>query len=183
METKICVFEENAISFAFDRENSMMINATEMAKVYDKQVVAFMRNEDTKSFISECLKSENSHFILVEKEEDLVISRQKSGTWMHRVLALKFAAWLNPRFELWVYSTIEKLLFGKHVERELSFERTLKLQKELNAIRDKTPEERTGEDFNRYLFLEKELNREKAIRKNLTTESISGMKSMFAEIE
>ena len=102
-----------------------MVNATEMAKIYDKQVVAFMRNEDTQNFIAECLKSENSHFINISKEEDLYRSAQKSGTYMHRVLALKFAAWLSPRFELWVYSTIEQLLFGKHVERERSFERTL----------------------------------------------------------
>ncbi len=101
---------------------------------------------------------------------------------MHRVLALKFAAWLSPDFEVWVYSTIEKLLFGKHVEREKSFERTLLLQKELNAIRDKNPEERTGEDFNRYLEIERQMNREKLIRKNLTSESISGMRSLFDQL-
>lgn len=81
-----------------------------------------------------------------------------------------------------MYSTIEKLLFGKHVERERSFERTLRLQKEMNAIRDKLPEERTGDDFNRYLEIEREMNREKAVRKNLTTESISGMRSLFDEL-
>lgn len=183
METKICVFDENAISFAFDKDNSMLINATEMAKAYGKYPKDFLILDSTKSFINECLKKENSPFILVEKEEDLVTSRQKSGTWMHRVLALKFAAWLNPRFELWVYSTIEKLLFGKHVEREKSFERTLKLQKEMNTIRDKTPEERTGADFNRYLDIEREMNREKAVRKNLTTESISGMRGLFDDME
>lgn len=31
---------------------------------------------------------------------------------VHRVLALKFAAWLNPSFELWIYRTIEYLMFG-----------------------------------------------------------------------
>ena len=80
METKICVFEENAISFAFDKENSMMINATEMAKVYDKQVNEFLSNKGTQEFISECLNNGNSRYISIEKEEDLVISRQKSGT-------------------------------------------------------------------------------------------------------
>jgi phage antirepressor YoqD-like protein len=29
---------------------------------------------------------------------------------MHQKLALKFAAWLNPEFELWVYDRIEELL-------------------------------------------------------------------------
>lgn len=182
METKICVFDENAISFAFDKDNSMMINATEMAKAFNAEVAHFMGNKDTKLFIDSCLKTRNSEFLGIKYVDDLYTSRQKSGTWMHRVLALKFAAWLSPDFEVWVYSTIEKLLFGKHVERERSFERTLRLQKEMNAIRDKLPEERTGDDFNRYLEIEREMNREKAVRKNLTTESISGMRSLFDEL-
>jgi len=28
------------------------------------------------------------------------------GTWIHERLALKFAAWLSPKFELWIYDTI-----------------------------------------------------------------------------
>ena len=93
---------------------TVMVNATEMASVFNKKVNEFMSNETTKNFISECLKSGNSRFISVEKEEDLYVSRQKSGTWMHRILALKFAAWLNPAFELWVYATIDELLFGSY---------------------------------------------------------------------
>jgi len=32
------------------------------------------------------------------------------GTWMNQKLALKFAGWLSPEFELWVYDRIEELL-------------------------------------------------------------------------
>ncbi|WP_028521971.1 KilA-N domain-containing protein [Runella limosa] len=107
------VFEFNGQQVEFDLSSTnIMVNATEMAKIYDKQVVAFMRNEDTQRFISSCLKSENSHFLGIQKEEDLYVSKQRSGTWMHRVLALKFAAWLDSDFELWVYITIDKLMFG-----------------------------------------------------------------------
>ena len=155
METKICVFEENPITFALEKNNGMMINATEMAKPFGKKVEAFMRNESTIEFVNECLKSENSRFLGIQDESDLIDSRQRSGTWMHRILALKFAAWLNPTFELWVYSTIENLLFGKHVQREQSFERTLKFQKELDELKDKP--QKTGEDFERYLELDRSL--------------------------
>lgn len=104
-------FDEQVVEFDLSTSN-IMVNATEMAKIFEKKVEAFMRNESTQAFISEALKSENSRFLGIEKEEDLYVSRQRSGTWMHRILALKFAAWLDPRFELWVYSTIDKLLFG-----------------------------------------------------------------------
>jgi hypothetical protein len=96
---------------------------------------------------------------------------------MHRVLALKFAAWLNPRFELWIYSTIDRLLFGRHVEREKSLERTVGLQKELNELASKPA--KTGEDFDSYLNIEYELRKEQIVRKNLTKECISEMADLF----
>lgn len=179
METKICVFEENPVTFALEKNNGMMINATEMAKPFGKKVEAFMRNEDTIQFVNEALKSENSRFLGITDESDLIHSRQKNGTWMHRILALKFAAWLNPSFELWVYSTIENILFGKHVQREQSFERTLKFQKELDELKDKP--QKSGQDFERYLELDRALKHEKAVRKSLTSEAVTGMRSLFSE--
>ena len=95
-----------------------MINATEMAKVFNKNVGHFLDNDSTNTFIEVCLNNRNSDYLGIKDKSDLIVSRQKAGTYMHRVLALKFAAWLDPEFELWVYSTIERLLFGKHVERD-----------------------------------------------------------------
>ena len=177
METKICVFEENPISFNLGKNKDVMVNATEMAKVFNKDLYQFTKSDHAKAFIEACLKPANAGFLRVKSEEDLIVSRQKSGTWMHRVLALKFAAWLNPDFEVWVYATIEDMLFGKYVEREKSFERTLSLQKEKEELCDKL--DKNGEDFNRYLEIETSLKREKARRKFLTCDSISGMKDMF----
>ena len=177
MKNEVCLFNGNQVSFIMEKEHSMMVNATEMAKIFDKQVVAFMRNEDTQNFIQACLKSENSHFLGIENENDLYTSTQKSGTWMHRVLALKFAAWLNSNFEVWVYSTIENLLFGRHVKREQSFEKTIALQKEMEDIVYKT--NKTGDDFDRYLIIQRELKHEVAVRKSLTVEGLCGMRSLF----
>jgi len=177
METRIFNFEENDVTFVLSKDNNVMVNATEMAKVYGKKVNEFLSNEITKNFIAECLKSGNSRFINISKEEDLYRSSQKAGTFMHRILAMKFAAWLNPRFELWVYSTIESLLFGKHVERERSFERTLDLQNEMKDLEERIF--KTGDDFIRYLEIKGELNREKSFRTLLTKESINELQLMF----
>lgn len=181
METKICVFEENAITFLVSKDNSMMVNATEMAKVYGKEVARFMENDSTKNFIEACLKTRNSSFININSETDLYRSAQKSGTFMHRILALKFAAWLSPDFEVWVYSTIENLLFGRHVEREKSFEKTISLQNELESLVMKP--DKTGEDFERYIEVQKLLNREKSYRTSLTKESVTEMQSLFSNNE
>lgn len=56
METKICVFNENPITFALDKDNGMMVNATEMAKPFGKKVSEFMSNESTKAFVNETFK-------------------------------------------------------------------------------------------------------------------------------
>lgn len=179
MDTKICSFNECPITFALEKNNGMMINATEMAKAFDKDLYQFTKSEDTKNFIEACNKPANAGLLGIVNESDLILSRQKSGTYMHRVLALKFAAWLSPDFELWVYSTIEKLLFGRHVEREQSFERTLIIQKELDELKDRP--QKTGEDFERYIELERALKHERAIRKSLTSETVTGMKSLFED--
>jgi len=181
METRICIFEENNITFLLSKDNGMMINATEMAKIFGKDVADFMVNDGVKKFIIACLNNRNSGYINVKSESDLYRSNQKSGTFMHRILALKFAAWLSPDFEVWVYSTIEQLLFGKLAEREKSLEKTVLLQTEMNKLRDKKA--KTGDDFERYLEIQVELNREKTIRQSLTKESVSGMADMFSEPE
>ena len=189
METKICVFEENKITFELSKDNNMMINATEMAKVFDKKVENFTRIESTQDFIKSCLKfatkEENKTLKSVLSEvktaEDLIISRQKSGTFMHRILALKFAAWLNSDFEVWVYATIEKLIFGKHLSREKSLETTISYQKEMKKLVDKV--EKTGEDFKRYMEIEKLLGYEKSVRANLTKEVVHEMNDMFENLD
>jgi len=173
MITQVLKYNDQTVEFQFNKQN-VMVNATEMAKIFGKEVEPFMRNESTKNFISACLKTENSRFLSEEKnqnfgflnlesEEDLIISKQKSGTWMHRILALKFAAWLNPDFEVWVYSAIETLLFGRHLKREQSFEKTISLQREMDDLRDKP--DKTGADFDRYLEIQRDLKRETTIAK------------------
>lgn len=119
-------YGDSEISFQPDSGRKLMINATEMGKIFDKLPKDFLRTDETKSFIEECLKKDNSPFLGIETEEDLFTSKQKSGTWMHRVLALKFAAWLNPTFELWVYLTIENIIFDRFKRLEASLRESAK---------------------------------------------------------
>lgn len=177
MKNEVCVFNGNEVSFVLDKENNMMVNATQLAKVYDKDLHQFTKSDHAQAFISSCLKPANAGLLGLKSEEDLIVSRQKSGTWMNRVLALKFAAWLNPDLEVWVYSTIESLLFGRHVKREQSFEKTIALQKEMDDLREKP--DKNGDDFERYLQIQYALKREVAVRKSLTVEGLCGMKSLF----
>ncbi len=114
MNTQLQTFTYGHTAIAFDLTGNqkLMVNATEMAAIFNKRVENFTRMDSTVAFMEECLKNANSRFLGIETEADLIVSKQRSGTWMHRVLALKFAAWLSPAFELWVYRTTEDVLFG-----------------------------------------------------------------------
>ena len=128
METVKFVYNDTQIDFLPVGNDSLMINATQMANVFGKKVNHFNDNDSTEMFINACLNSRNSGYLNVEKREDLIDSKQKSGTWMHRILALKFAAWLDPDFEVWIYSTIDKIIFGNY--REIKEATIEKLQAE-----------------------------------------------------
>jgi hypothetical protein len=136
--------------------NQVMVNATEMAKIFGAQVNEFLSNQKTKAFLEECLKNGNSRFLEVEKEEDLIFSRQKSGTWMHRVLALKFAAWLDLAFELWVFRTIDTVLFGRYREMEAQLKTSAERKVKMEALKRELATNETYIELERLEKLEKE---------------------------
>lgn len=121
MELIKFIYEGSEVDFQPSGKDNVMVNATQMAKIFGKQVMHFNELESTKKFIESCLNYRDSRFIEeesgtpksligVEKKEDLIISKQNSGTWMHRILALKFAAWLDSDFEVWVFTTIDAII-------------------------------------------------------------------------
>jgi phage antirepressor YoqD-like protein len=99
------VFQYNGKAVTFETGNGdMMINANEMAKVFDKQVSNFMQNQQTQDFIV-VLESKLGFPCLEIKR-----GGNSPGTWFHRKLALKFAGWLNAEFELWMIDRVDEVL-------------------------------------------------------------------------
>jgi hypothetical protein len=114
-------YDGQSISFEF-ADGNKMVNATQMAKPFGKPVGNFLRLKETKEYIQ--LLEERYSDVNIAKEVLRVIkggdaSEGLQGTWMDEKLALKFAAWLSPAFELWVYDRIQELLTtGKTQIRE-----------------------------------------------------------------
>lgn len=111
-------------------------NATEMCKAHGRRIDNFLRLDSTKAYLkafeelhSNSLTFEEVKSLISEKSQNLTEVRGEQtpsevrefikaiqttegalgGTWVHPQVALKLAAWLNPKFEVWVYATIEKL--------------------------------------------------------------------------
>jgi hypothetical protein len=175
---KIQKFDFDGKAIEFDLSKNIMVNATEMGKVFGTDVGQFLRTKETKAFISECLNTANMQYLNIEKEEDLFVSNQKSGTFMHRILALKFASWLNPRFELWVYATIDKLMFGHfNIEQRngLLKEKT-DAAKELEELTKKLND---TADFKRLQELQYLVETKDKQLKSLTKQAINSQLALF----
>ena len=114
MSIKKFNYEGKPISFEFSDGNKM-INATEMAKPFGKPVGNFLRLKETKEYIL-LLESRYSDVNIGEFPCEVLRiikggnKKELQGTWMDEKLALKFAAWLSPTFELWIYDRIQELL-------------------------------------------------------------------------
>ncbi|GAB3177719.1 KilA-N domain-containing protein [Telluribacter humicola] len=136
-----------------------MVNATQMAKAFEgKEPYAFLRQESTKAIIQLIINEENARRksdltpfqTRSENDEDVelvgedfvvrtVNGGKYKGTYMHRKLAIKFAAWLSVEFEFWMINMVETLLFGQIVEKRRVAEQIAKnkqrekeLQKQIN---------------------------------------------------
>ena len=160
MTNKIFKFNGKEIEFIVNEKGNVMVNATQMAKVFKKYTKDYLKNEQTKFYLEECLKKENSPNINIETKTDLVYSKQKSGTWMHEVVALEFAAWLSPSFKFWVYTTIQSLIGYHSKKRTENLKKLAEMEKTRNTIINKLSKD--SPMFRKYLELEKGIKSSKA---------------------
>lgn len=109
---KIVKFNYNGNDIAFENGNSVMVNATNMAKQFGKLPHEWLRLPSTKEFIDELTierKSLNADFqAVITKKGGL--NPNEGGTWLHEDAALEFARWLSPKFAIWCNDRIKELL-------------------------------------------------------------------------
>lgn len=102
-------FEGNSVTF-FDKEGTLWVNATEMAKPFgDKKRPTFwLRSSAATDYINEVAdvqKCTSADLQRVTKG-----GNAEQGTWFQKDVALEFARWLSPKFALWCNKRIEELL-------------------------------------------------------------------------
>jgi phage antirepressor YoqD-like protein len=106
MQTSIINFDYKGSQISFNRGENVMVNATQMAKPFDKSPKDFLKTDQTKRFIlalSEVKKILSSDLVRV-------VYGDNGGTWMHEDVALEFARWLSPAFAIWCNDRIKELL-------------------------------------------------------------------------
>lgn len=111
MKNKIFAYLGNEITFNVD--DSIMANATEMAKPFGKKAADFLKTKNTQDFIQALSASKN---IEARNLVKIVNGGRYFGTWMHEDVALEFARWLSPVFAIWCNDRIKELLTNGHTE-------------------------------------------------------------------
>ena len=100
------------------RTKDGFFNATELIKQWNsnsgqkKEVTKFFELENTKEFINALIEEEN----LNTQDSAYLKTRGKyGGTWMTPILFIKFAMWLNPKFEIQVIKFVyDNLIAFRH---------------------------------------------------------------------
>lgn len=98
-------FESNEVTFRSE-DGPTMVNATQMAKPFDKQPKHWLQNQSTGAFLTELSEVRN----LTSVDLVQVIHGEGGGTWMHEDVALEFSRWLSPRFAIWCNDRIKELM-------------------------------------------------------------------------
>lgn len=105
MKTNQEMIRKMGVFSVVQRTKDGMFDATGLLKQWNestgdkKEVYKFFDNEGTKSFISALISEENLN---TQDSAYLKLKGKNGGTWMHPILFVKFAMWLNPRFEVQV---------------------------------------------------------------------------------
>lgn len=176
------IYNNQEIDFLQSSDENVMVNATQMAKVFEKRIDHFLKSDHTKEFINALEFTPFGGNSEPLKREDIIQTKGQSGTWMHRILALKFAAWLDPKFEVWVFTTIDKIILGHYRDlREATIEK-LKAEKERDRKREELLE-KYPEEFSAFLELEGKLTSAQRKRMQAINASVSQLRLEIFEPE
>lgn len=96
---------------------------------------------------------------------------------MHRILALKFAAWLSPAFELWIFITIDKLLYQYANEMKSAASDKLLYEQQLEEKKQKLL--LGNSEFAEYIELNNLVNDSEKRRKKAITDQMRQIKIDF----
>lgn len=104
MTANVQNFKYNGNNIAFQLGENVMVNATEMAKPFNKRPAKWLELPSTNEFLS-ALRT-------IRKSDSLIqtVEGRNGGTWLHEDVAIEFARWLSPAFAIWCNDRIKELL-------------------------------------------------------------------------
>lgn len=121
MKTSVTMTRSLGRFEVLQRTKDGMFNATALLRQWNestnanKRIQDFFENQSTKDFIEALMEEENLQVPNLAYVKSRASRGDNSGTWMHPYLFVKFAMWLNPRFEVKVVKFVyDQLIRYRH---------------------------------------------------------------------
>ena len=112
-------FSYNGNDVLFDIKDDVMVNATQLAKIYGKRPAEYLRLPDTVKLINAITRkygiSENQLVVtskggnISDMGKSHIVDNQQ-GTWMHRLIVVDFCQWLDIDLKLWCTEKLDELM-------------------------------------------------------------------------
>jgi hypothetical protein len=108
----------NGISVRIDELGRYNLNDLHSAAVAngeaseEQRPSQFLRSRQVKRFVQTLSKV---HICTLEQNQPLSVNHggDNQGTWAHELIAIRYAAWINPEFEIHVYSKFKDAVLGR----------------------------------------------------------------------
>lgn len=101
------IFQYNGNPITFQVGEATMVNATEMAKPFNKVTKDWLKTAQTKEYLD--ILSKGRKIPLTDLVQ-VTKGGTTPGTWFHEDVALEFARWLSPQFAIWCNDRIKELM-------------------------------------------------------------------------
>ena len=102
------------VTVSFSKDG--FLNATQIAKQFDKRINNYLRSEQTQQYIEALYQNLKARNSAMDKNQLVIVQKggnvHFSGTWLHPKLAVDFARWLDPKFAVWCDEQIEHIISG-----------------------------------------------------------------------
>lgn len=91
------------------KSEDLFFNATEMAKIFDKDVREFLKSEPVNRYIDAIL---NEWETINKNYNDLIQTKKGryGGTWLHNDLFIEFVSWCSASFRVTLHKHAKKVL-------------------------------------------------------------------------
>jgi hypothetical protein len=122
MKTNVIMLRQLGIYNVKQRTKDGMFNATELLRQWNlvvsnpkRDLSKFWEQDQVKNFLEVLINEENLHTPLQAYVKSKASRGNEAGTWMHPILFIRFAMWLNPRFEYFVIKFVyDQLIEFRH---------------------------------------------------------------------
>tara|TARA_R110002126_G_scaffold39767_2_gene117620 strand:- start:39067 stop:39603 length:537 start_codon:yes stop_codon:yes gene_type:complete len=149
------IYQDTQIHFLINpSDDNVMVNATEMAKLFNRRTKDFLKTDSTKRYI----KHREQALIRAQSNIKLIENKGHVGIYFERKLALKFAMWLDVVFEDWVLDSIDKILFGNYKKHWDAHVLQLEAEKNKKFYKAELYKNLTRDNLNKYFEADDKIN-------------------------